>query len=774
MKTVTKPNNRKLAFDIGRLQRYISRVMDDYPHLSQEKLLKAVLNKLQHDEISAESITQVIFTSALEFITIEEPDWTFVAAEAFATKLYKEASLNRGYKAYAEDPYGSYLNLIKTLVDKGIYRPELLDKYTKDELTELDGVITPSRDRLFTYVGLLTLAERYLACDFDNDTLELPQERFMIISQYLLINEDREKRIQLIKEAYWALSNLYMTVATPTLSNSGKAKGGQLSSCFIDTVSDSLRGIYDNNTDIATLSKMGGGIGIYVGKIRSRGSDIRGYKGKSNGVVPWLKQLNNTAVAVDQLGTRSGAVAVYLDIWHRDILSFLDLRLNNGDERMRAHDLFTGVCIPDLFMEAVDNREDWHLFCPHEVRSLMGYSLEDYFDEEVGTGSFRARYAECVANPLLQRVTLPAIDIMKRLMKSQKETGTPYMFYRDTANRANPNKHAGMIYCSNLCTEIMQNMSPTVMESEQLVEIDGKMKIVTTKEPGDFVVCNLSSINLGRAEPDGVLERVIDIQIRMLDSVVDLNNIEVLQAQYTNSQYRAIGLGTFGLHHLFALKGIMWESDYAVTYCDELYERIAYYTIKASNNLAKEKGAYPKFIGSDWHNGNIFVERGYVTRGVNGELEAIEGKGEWLELALDVMKNGVRNGWMECVAPNMSTAIIAGSTPSTDPIYKLMTYEEKTTYKIANPVPDLNAHTIQYYRKNAFMLDQKASIRMAIARQRHIDQSQSFNIYILPETKASVLLELHLAAWGRGKGLKTTYYVKNQALEVEDCESCSS
>jgi len=786
MQTVLKPNNRSLMFDPERLNRYIQRISADYPHLDADKLYQQVMLKLKKNEIAAEEINRGIYMTALEFVSIEESDWTFVAAQAYSTMLYKEAALNRGYKAYEDAPYGSFQKLLKVMVDKGIYKKELVEDFSPAEIEELEETLDYKRDKLYTYIGLLTLAERYLARDYDGKTMELPQERHMIIAMQLMVNEGRlkdakgnwmnefepggrEKRIALIKEAYWAMSNLYMTAATPTMSNAGKAKGGQLSSCFIDSVDDSLRGIYDSNTDAARLSKMGGGIGIYLGKVRPRGSKIRGYNGKSSGVVPWIRQLNNTAVSVDQLGTRKGSIAVYLDVWHKDILAFLDLKLNNGDERLRAHDIFPGVSIPDLFMEALVNRDEWHLFDPHEVREVMGWSLEDYYDEQKGKGTFRDKYRECVEHPLLSRVTVAAKDIIVRVMKSQLETGTPYMFYRDTANRANPNKGHGIIYCSNLCTEIMQNMKPTTVIQETLEEENGETIIVTKRRPGDFVVCNLSSIHLARAVREEALERLIPVQIRMLDNVIDINQIEVLQAQHTNKRYRAIGLGTFGLHHLLALEGIMWESDEAVAYNDNLYEKIAYLSIKASMDLAKEKGAYPLFEGSEWASGAYFDDREYTTGTRPGKLVTTD---EWKQLQAEVQQNGMRNGYVCAVAPNGSTSIIAGSTASIDPIYKMLAYEEKTTYKIANPVPDLNAQTIQYYRKHAFMLDQLASIRMGGVRQRHIDQGQSFNLHVQPDIKAKDFLDLHIGAWEHG--LKATYYVRSQALSVEECESCAS
>ncbi|QSX20402.1 ribonucleoside-diphosphate reductase subunit alpha [Priestia megaterium] len=735
------------------LTAYIERLKKEFTQLDfslyEEKVIQTVTVK---ENMTDEKVANVLILAALERISMEEPDWTYVAADVYLNELYRKAADNRGYDK--KEKYGSFYQLIQKLTKIGIYNKQLLKTYTEEEINEIASVIIPERDRLFTYIGLLTLADRYLATSHDKRVYELPQERFLIIAMTLMSQEKKENRAALVKEAYWALSSLYMTVATPTLSNAGKSYG-QLSSCFIDTIDDSLRGIYDSNTDLATLSKNGGGIGVYLGHIRSRGSDIKGFKGVSSGTIPWMKQLNNTAVSVDQLGQRQGAIAVYLDVWHKDIFSFLDARLNNGDERQRTHDLFTGVCLPDLFMEKVEAREDWHLFDPHEVRTLMGYSLEDFYDEEEGSGSFRTRYAECVNNEQLSRETVPAIEIFKRIMLSQLETGTPYMFYRDTVNRANQNRHEGIIYCSNLCTEITQNQSTTVV-TEEITE-DGK--IIITKNPGDFVVCNLSSINLARAVTEDVLERLIPIQVRMLDNVIELNDLPVLQAKLTNQKYRAVGLGTFGWNHLLALKKIAWETDEAVAYCDELYEQIAYLTVQASMNLAKEKGAYPLFKGSDFESGAYFETRKYTSEA-------------WSELRNEVQSNGIRNGYLMAVAPNSSTSIIAGSTASIDPIFRKFYSEEKKNYKIPVTAPDLSPATNWYY-KSVYLIDQHWSIKQNAKRQRHIDQSISFNLYVQNDIRAKELLDLHMTAWK--EKLKTTYYVRSTSSEViEECESCHS
>lgn len=724
-------------------KKFTTEQLDDFWRLSKRW-------KLRHPQGAEDAWQDAMILEALSLLDEATPHYTFVAASLYEDQLYQQVANKRGVSV--ENVHAVFGREANKLAAKGLYQPEVVSSYSQQELTEMSGWLDRSRNELFTYIGLKTLVDRYVTRDFNRDIVELPQERWMMIAM-TLHRQEKDNRLHKIQEAYWALSNLYMTVATPTLANAGKPNG-QLSSCFIDTVDDSLQGIYDSNTDVATLSKYGGGIGVYMGKVRSRGSSIRGFKNASSGVVPWIKQLNNTAVSVDQLGQRQGAIAVYLDAWHKDILAFLDLRLNNGDERLRAHDIFTGICLPDLFMEKVESRDDWFLFDPHEVRTVMGFVLEDSYDEQVGKGTFRDRYQACVEHPTLSKEVIPAIDIMKRVMKSQLETGVPFHFYRDEVNRQNPNAHAGMIYSSNLCTEIMQNMSATTFESTTIEED----MIVTKRRPGDFVVCNLSSIHLARAVADDVLKRLIPIQVRMLDNVIELNDLPIPQAKRTNLRYRGIGLGTFGWHHLLAKKGIRWESKEAVELADHLYEEIAYLTIQASADLSKERGEYPLFKGSDWQTGEYFEKRGYASA-------------RWKELQRQVAESGIRNGYLMAVAPNSSTAIIAGTTASIDPIFQKRYSEEKKDYKIPVTAPELNEETTWYY-KSAYYIDQHWTIEQNAVRQKHIDQSISLNFYVQNTIQAKELLALHMNAW-KNK-MKSTYYVRSTSIELIDCDSCSS
>ena len=694
--------------------------------------------------------------AVLDRLNMGYANWSRVAASILSTRIRMEKNRTFGKEV-------SFFETLYFNVEAGLTDKALIEKYSKKDIEFFDSKINHDLDKLFKYDGLTLLSSRYLVHDHDKNIVELPQERFMTIAMVLMQDEYKDRKKHVV-EAYWAMSNLYMTTATPTLSNAGKTHG-QLSSCFIDTVNDSLRDIYDSNTDTADLSKYGGGIGLYMGKVRSKGSDIQGFKNVSSGVLPWIKQLNNTAVSVDQLGQRQGAIAVYLDVWHKDIQGFLKMQTNSGSERLKAQDIFSGACIPDIFMEAVDAREPWYLFDPHEVSTKMGINLEDHYDEERGNGSFRNLYYDIVNNhPEISRIEIPAIEIMKDIMLSQLETGLPYMFYRDEVNRQNANDHAGMIYSSNLCTEITQNMSSTTYESSTLIDDNGDPMIITKRRPGDFVVCNLSSINLARAYSDDVLERLIKIQVRMLDNVIDINTQPLEQAKWTNQRYRAIGLGTFGWHQVLAEAHIHWESDESIAFADKIYEKIAYLTIQSSSNLAAEKGEYPLFKGSRWQTGQYIEDKYANYNSPNGF--------DWNELNKQIQHNGIRNSYLMAVAPNSSTAIIAGSTAGIDPIFDLEYNEEKKDMTIPVVAAGLTPETFPYYQKTGFLIDQNWSIKQNEARQYHIDQAVSFNIYLPYQVKASTILDYHMEAWRRH--LKTTYYTRSTTVEQKVCESCAS
>lgn len=730
-------------------------VIDGETDIYNEEKLRTALNRIVTPNMNEKELTKSVMQVLLELTSGEEPKWQIGSARLYIHLLYSEVKENRGLTE-GYNPYNNLYDFISTLTEKGLYGKYILDNYTKDEIDELEKEIKPERDFLFTYSGINLLDKRYLIQDFNRKTLELPQQMFMGIAMHLAIPEKKEKRLYWAKRIYDVLSSLKATMATPTMSNARKPFY-QLSSCFIDTVDDSLNGIYKSLDNFAKVSKFGGGMGIYIGKIRALGSPIRGFKGASGGIIPWVKLFNDTAVAVDQLGVRNGSVAIWLDAWHKDMPEFLQIRTNNGDDRKKAHDVFPGICYPNLFWKLAETNIDahWYMMCPHEIRSIKGYSLEDFYGEE-----WEKRYYECVEDERIEKRSMSVKDIVRLIIKSAAETGTPFAFYRDTVNKMNPNKHKGIIYSSNLCTEIMQNMSPMEIYKEEIVDENGDKIIIEKTKSGDFVVCNLSSLVLGNIEVlnEEELEYVVETQIRAMDNVIDLNYYSVSFAEVTNKRYRAIGLGTSGYHHMLANNKIGWTSDEHENFVDKVYENINYFSIKASMNIAKEKGYYEYFKGSDWDNGKYFELREYNSP-------------RWQKLKEEVKLQGMRNGYLIAVAPNGSTATIAGTTEGVDPIMARFWLEEKKGSITPKTAPNLSMDNYWYYI-SAYNIDQSWSVKMNGVRQRHIDQGQSFNLYITTNYTMRQIMNLYIDACKYG--VKSIYYVRSKSLTVEDCESCSA
>ena len=631
----------------------------------------------------------------------------------------------------------------------------MLEKYTKEEIDECEKMIVKSRDRLINYSSFELILKRYLAKNHNGIVLESIQEMWLTISMHLAMNE--KDKLYWVKRFYESLSKLEFTLATPTMGNARKPFH-QLSSCFIDTVEDSLDGIFKSITNFATVSKHGGGMGLYFGKVRANGSTIRGYKGAAGGIIRWVRIVNDVAVAVDQLGVRAGAVACYLDVWHKDLPEFLQIRTNNGDDRMKAHDVFPAICYPDYFWKlARDNINAlWYLMDPKEVYDVKGYHIEDYFGKD-----WENKYFDCVNDERIHKREIPIKEIIRLIIKSAVETGTPFAFNRDLVNETNPNKHKGIIYCSNLCTEIAQNTSAIgEIEKSSIKSKEGDDIIVEKTKCGDFVVCNLASLCLGNFDVDNqdALKSVIETAIRALDNVIDINLYPLEYAKLTTQKYRSIGLGVSGYNHLLAKKKIYWESEEHLNYVDSLFENINYYAIEASNKLAIEKGKYSLFDGSEWDNGNYFICRNYVSE-------------RWANLAKSVHDYGMRNGYLLAVAPTSSTSIIAGTTAGVDPIMKTFFYEEKKGEMIPRVAPELTHQNSMFY-KPAHEVNQIWSVRAAGVRQRHVDQAQSVNLYITHDYSMRQILELYIKAWENG--VKTIYYVRSKSLEVEECEGCAN
>ncbi|MBM0046240.1 ribonucleoside-diphosphate reductase subunit alpha [Anaerococcus sp. mt242] len=747
------------------------KVMTDFEQYISDKEILDIISKVQNEfdnqrypidslYLKFESFTKANMTddellkaltrAASELTSKETPDWEIIAARFLMYEIDREIKRN-------EERYDivDFKSKIDYLTNAGLYGAYIKENYSPEDFDELESYLKKERDDLFTYSGLDLVKKRYLIRTFTGDIIESVQEMFMGIAMHLAIPE--KDSVAFAKRLYDILSTLKATMATPTMTNARKPFN-QLSSCFIDTVPDTLKGIYRSITNFAEVSKHGGGMGLYFGKVRANGSDIRGFEGVAGGVIRWIRLANDTAVAVDQLGVRQGAVACYLDIWHKDMPEFLGLKTNNGDDRMKAHDIFPGVCVPDYFWELTrdDINATWYMFDPHEIVKKYGKSLEDTYGEE-----WKEFYLKLIEDKEISRRTMPVKEMVRLLIKSWTETGTPFVFNRDAVNKFNPNKHKGMIYSSNLCTEIAQNMSSSETISTEIVDENGDTIIVNKTKPGDFVECNLASLTLGKFDvtDQAVLEETVRTIVRALDNVIDLNYYPTPYAEVTNKKYRAIGLGTSGYHHMLVKNDIKWTNREAhAEFVDKVYEDINYYAILESKEIAKEKGAYKEFEGSDWQTGDYFALRDY-----NSE--------RWEELKNQVAKNGLRNGYLMAIAPTGSTSIISGTSAGVDPIMSRYFLEEKKGAIVPRVAPGLTTKTFWLY-ENAHDIDQNISMEMAGVRQRHIDQAQSINIYITNEYTMRQILNVYIKAWE--SGVKSIYYVRGKSLEVEDCDSCAS
>lgn len=749
---------RKAINDIARMadDMELTTVLQDVAREYRERVYSMVtlqekFANLCKPGMSHKEAIDTLIKAAVELTTPEAPAWEMISARILSYRAEQKIKKQ-------EDEIGidGFYNKLKYMTSEGLYGEYILQNYTEEEINEAATFIKEERNKLLNYSGLDLLLKRYVIKNYAGKAIERVQEMYLGIALHLAMPEQKENRLMWVHRIYDMLSKLEVTMATPTLSNARKPNH-QLSSCFIDTVPDSLDGIYRSLDNFSQVSKFGGGMGMYFGKVRATGGNIRGFKGVAGGVIRWMRLVNDTAVAVDQLGMRQGAVAVYLDVWHKDLPEFLQLRTNNGDDRMKAHDIFPAVCYPDLFWKMADENLDqnWYLFCPNEIMRIKGYCLEDCYGEE-----WERKYLDCVNDQRLTRRVISIKDIIRLVLRSAVETGTPFTFNRDTVNRANPNHHKGMIYCSNLCTEIAQNMAPIETVSKTIETKDGETIVVTTTKPGEFVVCNLASLSLGRLpleDEEQMREKVATI-VRALDNVISLNFYPVPYAEITNQKYRSIGLGISGYHHALAKRRIKWESEEHLQFMDKVFETINRSAILASSNLAKEKGSYQYFEGSDWQTGLYFDKRGYDND-------------EWKEVRKTVALQGMRNAYLLAVAPTSSTSIIAGTTAGLDPIMKRFFLEEKKGSMLPRVAPELSDETYWMY-KSAYLINQKWSIKASGVRQRHIDQAQSMNLYITNDFTMRQVLDLYLLAWK--SGVKTIYYVRSKSLEVEECESCAS
>ncbi len=756
---VEKSSGKKEKFDLKKIKKVFDRSAQDYVDVCRfEDFVEAFKRNLV-EGIKTSDINKLMVKTCVDLVTINNTQWQHVAARISLGNLYKQAKNNRGAKKLQElyTPE-SYKALIDEYIAAGLYYKDFYKYYSEEDIREAGRHLSFDTDHAYEYTTILSLAKRYLL-KHNGKVKELPQEMYMSVALFLAIPEPDETRFAFALKIYEHCSQQRISLPTPTLLNS-RTNYHQLSSCFKINIDDDLRAIYHGIENMAQISKFGGGVGVYLGNIRARGAMIRGVQGASGGVNPWIKVINDTAIAVNQLGARLGAISVTLDMWHHDIYDFLDLQTETGDIRAKAFDVFPAVSIPDLFMERLRQDGEWTLFDPHEVAVYHKKKLQDCFGDDFATFYEKLERDE----RLIMRRTVKAKDLFKHFLKSTVETGMPYVFFRDTVNRLNPNEHAGNIYSTQLCTEICQNTSPTKYVEEQIE--DGA--IVIRYEPGDLVVCNLASINVAKVHQEQTIKQVFPVAMRILDNVITLNYYPIKEAERTAMRYRSVGLGYLGLAEYLATRKLAYESPEARQRVDKLFERYTYHTYRASVDLAKERGAYELYAGSAYSKGILLGREKAWFIGKNEK----RAKG-WTNLFADMQRYGVRFGYHTAPAPNTSTSGIVGTTAALLPIYKRYFMETNLSSPTVRVAPKLNKENFWYY-KEYISMDMKDVIDMMAVIYQWVDQSISFEWMIDPaQTSPAQLYGYYMRSWE--KGIKTVYYVRSLSGEVDSnvCVSCS-
>lgn len=762
---VKDANGELKPLDINRLETVVTDACRDLDDVDPQPIIDETLRNL-YEGVPESDVAQALTMSARTLIE-KEPNYTYVAARLLLDTCRSEAlsELNGSpVIATQEEMAAGYSDYFKAYIQKAADL-ELVDRKLAEEydLDELGAALLPERDYQFTYLGLQTLYDRYFIHTEEDTRIELPQAFFMRVAMGLAINEiEREKRTI---EFYRLLSSFDFMSSTPTLFNSGTLRP-QLSSCYLTTVPDDLYGIFDAIKDDAMLSKFAGGLGNDWTRVRSMGSHIKGTNGKSQGVVPFLKVANDTAVAVNQGGKRKGAMCAYLETWHLDVEEFLDLRKNTGDDRRRTHDMNTANWIPDLFMKRVSLEQDWTLFSPHDVPDLhdiYGAAFEERY----------THYEQLAAEGKIKNFkTLPATDLWRKMLGMLFETGHPWITFKDPCNIRSPQGHVGTVHSSNLCTEITLNTSDS-----------------------EIAVCNLGSVNLAaHTTEDGIdmekLERTISTAIRMLDNVIDYNYYSVPTARASNLRHRPIGIGMMGFQDALYKRKLAYASEEAVQFADTSMEAISYYSIKASTDLAEERGTYQSYQGSLWSQGILPIDSlDLLAKERNGFLNVDDSQTmDWEAIRKRIKQVGMRNSNTMAIAPTATISNICGVTQSIEPTYQNLFVKSNLSgeFTVANPylIQDLKRHNmwdnvmvndLKYYDgsvqsidrvpadikeiyRTAFEIDPRWLIEAASRRQKWIDQAQSLNLY-MSEPSGQKMDNLYKLAWVRG--LKTTYYLRS-------------
>ena len=768
---ITKKDGSKVPLDINRLASLIEDSCDQLEDVSAKEVLEEALRNL-YDGVSISDMRSSLIMSARTKVE-KEPNYSFVTARILMDQIRSEALNFLGIteESSYDEMEKYYPQALVAYIDKGI-ELDILDPELKTfDLAKLGAAIDHTRDNQFTYLGLQTLYDRYFIHS-NNIRYELPQVFFMRVSMGLAIEE--ENREERAIEFYNLLSSFDYMSSTPTLFNSG-TKRPQLSSCYLTTVPDDLDGIFEAIKDDANLSKWAGGLGNDWTPVRAMNSYIKGTNGKSQGVVPFLKVANDTAVAVNQGGKRKGAMCAYLETWHLDIEEFLELRKNTGDDRRRTHDMNTANWVPDLFMKRVEQDSHWTLFSPNEtpeLHDLTGKAFEEKYEEY----EKKAEKGE-----MDQFKKIPAKEIWRKMLTMLFETGHPWITFKDSCNLRSPQQHVGVVHSSNLCTEITLNTSA------------GK----------EIAVCNLGSVNLAQHMKDGKLDedkvkQTVSTAIRMLDNVININYYSVDTAKDSNLKHRPIGLGLMGFQDALYMQDIPYCSEDAVTFADRSMELISYYAINASTELAKERGAYESYEGSLWSQGILPKDSIKILRENRGSefIQVNEDETlDWETLRKKVLKDGMRNSNVMAIAPTATISNITGVTQSIEPTYQNLYVKSNLSgeFTIVNPhlvnkLKELNLwddvmiNDLKYFEgslstisripdeikklfSTAFEVEPKYIVESASRRQKWIDQAQSLNLYINNADGKKLDITYRMAWYS---GLKTTYYLRSLAATTTE------
>ena len=736
--------------------------------------LEASANLQIREGLTTTEIQNSLINSAVTLSNITEDggynfeklDWRFVASRLLLQDVFKEASVSRNH-AFDEFGYNNYYKFVKKAVSNGLYDKTILQEYSKAEFDEFEKEINIEYDYGYDYAAMNLMARRYLI-KLNGEIFELPQEMYATISLLLATPEKKENRLYIAKQFYHRLASRKISLATPILLNLRKPNGN-LSSCFIGAMDDSLTNIDWNEDSLAQISKNGGGVGINLSRLRANGSWIKGHKGASGGVIPWVKKINDIAIAVNQLGSRAGAITVAVDVWHYDILNFLEVQTEAGDPRQKAFDIFPQLVVNDVFMErAVKKNKNWTLFDPFEVKEKLGHDLAVLHGDE-----FRAAYVECEQSELLElKQHVKANELLKTMLKTVIETGLPYVFFKDHTNDVNPNKHAGMIGNANLCVESFSNFKPSKVGEKKISK--DLTKITHSAEAGEYHVCNLVSQNLAIIDEHDDLAENTKLSVRMLDNTIELTSPPIPEAARHNSIYRIIGVGAMGLADYFAKNNIIYDKK-GPEEAEKLFEFIGYHAVKTSHELGLERGSYPMFEGSEWSKGIVF---GKDTEFFNNrKVENLISNEMWIEL-LKVIPQGFRNGGLLAIAPNTSTALMMGATASVLAIYKKFFMDKSSSGTVPIVPPHFGANTLWSYKESKHVHPQD-TIKLVSGIQSWTDQGISMELLINLNREdawtAKELRDLYKSSWEQK--CKTVYYVRSISKKEnsdEACESCAS